>query len=512
MKKLITLAATVLAFTSCNAPKEDSKAEAKAEAEKPETISVTDWTDRTELFMEYPPLVAGQNARFAVHFTAMGTLFKAVKSGSVNVVLEGDSGKQTFSTDAPSRPGIFGVDVKPARAGKYSMTVQLRSAGLNDSHSLVEVAVYPDQASAAGYQPPKPQEETIAFLKEQQWSLDFATERVAEKSERDNFVVAGLIQPRAGGQGEVTAPLDGRLVEAVAVPIGASVSRGQIIGRIAPPVSNPADRPALELARSEAQNSVQFATRDMQRAERLVSAGAAPARRLEEARYNEANAQTRLRAAEANLAQYEATRQAGTDSASRLFAVRAPISGTVIESKAISGANVRAGDTLLRIVDTTTVYVTANVPEGDLPRLRQITGAELVTSDGQTLPVGRVVSTGRVVDPESRSVSVIYQVNNPNHRLAVGQAVSVRLFTSGSTVAATVPESALVDDAGRPVVFVQLGGEAFARRPVKLGPQQSGYVQVLEGVKPGERVVTKGAYLIRLSAMSSSIPAHGHVH
>ena len=75
-----------------------------------------------------------------------------------------------------------------------------------------------------------------------------------------------------------------------------------------------------------------------------------------------------------------------------------------------------------------------------------------------------------------------------------------------------VPESAIIDDAGRPVVFVQKGGETFLRRPVKLGVRNGGIVQVLEGVSPGDRVVTKGAYLIRLSTMSSAVPAHGHVH
>jgi multidrug efflux pump subunit AcrA (membrane-fusion protein) len=62
------------------------------------------------------------------------------------------------------------------------------------------------------------------------------------------------------------------------------------------------------------------------------------------------------------------------------------------------------------------------------------------------------------------------------------------------------------------VVFVQTGGETFERRPVTLGHQDGGFVEVLEGVKPGERVASRGAFLIRLAAMSSTVPAHGHVH
>ena len=65
---------------------------------------------------------------------------------------------------------------------------------------------------------------------------------------------------------------------------------------------------------------------------------------------------------------------------------------------------------------------------------------------------------------------------------------------------------------GRPVIFIQQAGETFLRRPVKLGIREGGLVQVLEGASPGERVVTRGAHLIRLSAMSSQVPSHGHVH
>ena len=80
-------------------------------------FDVTRWTDKTELFAEYPPLVVGQTSRFAIHLTDLRT-FKAVTSGQVEVQLQGGgAAPESFRVDGPSRPGIFGVDVKPARAG-----------------------------------------------------------------------------------------------------------------------------------------------------------------------------------------------------------------------------------------------------------------------------------------------------------------------------------------------------------------------------------------------------------
>ena len=132
--------------------------------------------------------------------------------------------------------------------------------------------------------------------------------------------------------------------------------------------------------------------------------------------------------------------------------------------------------------------------------------------DGQIRPAGRLVAIGRLVDSETRTVPVTYEVDNGDRRLAINQTVFLRLFLTPMGKAPVVPEAAIVDDAGRPVVFVQRGGETFLRRPVKLGIRNHGLVQVLEGVSVGDRVVTKGAYLIRLSTMSSAVPAHGHVH
>ena len=116
------------------------------------------------------------------------------------------------------------------------------------------------------------------------------------------------------------------------------------------------------------------------------------------------------------------------------------------------------------------------------------------------------------MDPESRRIPVIFDVANHDDLLRIGQSLSVRLGTGEAAERVSVPLSAVVDDGGRPVVFVQVAGESFQRRAVRTGPTERGYVQILEGVQPGERVVSKGAYSIRLAALSTQIPAHGHVH
>jgi cobalt-zinc-cadmium efflux system membrane fusion protein len=336
----------------------------------------------------------------------------------------------------------------------------------------------------------------------------------AEQTLRDNLRVAAETLPRTGGEAAVIAPIQGRLVVEKTFAIGTPVTKGAELASVVPPTSAVSDLPSLQLAEAEAKVMLEQAQRDRARAERLLALGAVPSRRAEEARSVEATAQARLQAAQTRLAQYDATRTAdGVETGVRRFLIRAPLSGILAESSAVSGANVEAGKILFRIVDIESLLVSGVVPESDFAKLRQLSGAEIEMPDtGQLRPANRLVAIGRLVDPATRTVPVTYEVDNRDQRLAVNQNVFLRLLLTPAERMPAIPESAIIDDAGRPVVFVQKGGETFLRRPVKLGVHNGGMVQVLEGVNPGDRVVTKGAYLIRLSTMSNSVPAHGHIH
>ncbi|MBI4460290.1 MAG: hypothetical protein HY648_09570, partial [Acidobacteria bacterium] len=175
-----------------------------------QTISVTRWSDRTELFMEYPTLVVGSQSRAAVHFTSIGS-FKPVSEGRVTIELKKDSQVvQSFEAEGPSSPGIFGVDLEPRQAGKYLLVVSLHAPNLEDSHELGEVTVYAKQEEVSATNS-APKEETIPFLKEQQWTLDFATEPAGEREMRESLRVAGEVRPRSGGEAEIAAPISGRI-------------------------------------------------------------------------------------------------------------------------------------------------------------------------------------------------------------------------------------------------------------------------------------------------------------
>jgi len=486
----------------------------QAEADEPEALSVTRWTGKTELFAEYPPLTVGQTSRFAIHLTRLDT-FKPLTQGHVEVHLRGGSGSpEVFRVEAPSRPGIFGVDVKPAHAGKRELLITLRAAGLNDDHQVGEVDVHATVAAArAAIQSGAGEDPGISFLKEQQWVLDFGTAVVREAPVRESIRIAARLEARPGGAADVVAPIDGRLVRVVDVPVGTAVSRGQELARLLPPPAVPGDLPQLQRARAEAQSAIALAVRDRERAERLTAAGAAPGKRLDEARSVEEQARARLTAADASLEQYNAARAGSTASAAGLFIVRAPVGGVIAQREAATGANVAAGTILFRVVDASQVHVVGQVPETDAHRARSATAAEFeVPGIEGRVPAGRLAGVGKVLDPQSRTLPITFAFDNRALRLPVGQSVFLHLLMNATAPRPVVPAAAVVDDGGRPIVFVQREGETFERRAVTLGARAGDLIQIAQGIKPGERVVTKGAYLVRLASLSTSVPAHGHVH
>ncbi len=508
MRILYVLLVSLLAL-SCSRPAPQPAAAAEPEREP---IAVTRWTNRTELFFEYPPLVAGAVSRFAIHVTRLDN-FRAVREGEVRVLLHYDGQPaQTFRVDGPSRPGIFGVDVKPARAGSARLAIAFAGEGLTDEYDLGPVAVAASVEALEAVE--EGGDDAITFLKEQQWTLDFATALVVAKPLATSLRVPAEVEARSGGLAEVAAPFAGRLEVPGPLTIGARVEAGQVLAQLRLPVSNPQDLPGLELARREAAVLLEYARKDLARAQRLVESGAVAAKRLEEATAAHSTAAARLEAAEARLAQFESSRTAVTSGAvSSHFALRAPIAGILSAVHAPNGANVTAGQAVFSIVDVNTVYIAAIVPEAEFPRMRELAGAELEIP-GQETPrrLAQLVNLGRIVDPASRTFPVIYQFDNRDRHIALNQTVYVRLLFGAAAAAPTVAESALVDDGGQPVVFVQLGGESFARRPVQLGQRAGGEVQILSGLAAGERVVTTGAHLIRLASLSTQVPAHGHVH
>jgi hypothetical protein len=117
-----------------------------------------------------------------------------------------------------------------------------------------------------------------------------------------------------------------------------------------------------------------------------------------------------------------------------------------------------------------------------------------------------------VVDPATGALPIQFDVANSNGQLLIGQSGTAVLFGRDGVRMAAVPKAAVLFEAGRPYLFVQIGGERFARRYIEIGVTEGDLVGVKSGVAPGDRVVTRGAYEVQLASAAKGLPAEGHVH
>jgi cobalt-zinc-cadmium efflux system membrane fusion protein len=510
---LTTALLASMGLTGCAPPRGAGESAQAGEA----ALEVTHWTDKTELFMEYPPLVAGQMALYAVHLTRLSD-FSPMTAGRPRIEFTPESGgtPAVLQGNPPSRPGVFRIEGPSPPAGRYAWALIIEAPELSDRHELGTITVFPDrQAAVVGAVPRRSDPTGITYRKESQWSNGLATVPVREAELRSSIRAPATVRPLPGGEAVVAAPAAGRFMADVLLPVGTRVHAGQLLGRLEPRHGGGPDRATLEADVMEARVAVDAARVELERAERLLAEQAVPARRVEDARRSLAVAEARLRAAEARLAQRdEALLTGGGAAAGDTFALRAPITGRIADVMATLGASYAEGAPLFRIVRTDRLELEVQVPAPDVALARLATGLALEipgTAKPLELRPHHVHDSG-VIDHATHALAVQMEVVNPGERLLVGQAATAVLSTSTRRRMPAVPSAAVLMEAGRPYVFVQVGGERFVRRFVEMAARDGDLVGIASGVAPGERVVTRGADDIQLAAAAGGLPAEGHVH
>ncbi len=461
------------------------------------SVVVSQWNESTELFLEYPHLVAGQpTGNWAIHLTSMET-FEPIRSGSLVVnFLSAESVQASFPIEGVARDGIFLLDPVVATPGHYRVELALESPQARSTHVLPDVQVFASESDA-----PLAEEEEegggIAFLKEQQWQMPWAVTPAATGSILGTIAVPGEVVAPDGALVQVGAPVAGIALEEsnrTAPSVGQNVTRGQVLAVLAPTAQEGG------FARTVA--TVQRLEREVQRAEQLVEAGAIPRRRLEEARYD----------LEVARAEAEAMGASASDGPSRLQ-LTSPMTGVVATRSFIPGGRVEAGEPLFTIVDSGAAWLRLAVPAEIVSSvLEGASGRYRLEGSEEVRETGRLVSIGRIMDSQTRTVPVVFDVSATSDRFFYGQLAEGFVPLGGEASGIVIPNEAIIDDNGTDVAYVQTGGETFERRILALGPTDGTHTLVQAGITPGELIVVKGAYQVRLASMSGSEFAGAHAH
>ncbi len=368
----------------------------------------------------------------------------------------------------------------------------------------------------------------ITVPKESQLLFKISTQPIGEREIIGGLKVTGVVKAKPDAKAIISPPVSGRVFLRQGLTVGSAVGRGEQIGTVeqvlgAPEQANlEAQRVALRTAALEqqakkaehealaqqARTRLTQAQRELKRAQNLYDVGAAPKKRVEEAEtvvklteqeLVSAEKQARSAAEQARLAQEAVNRVAPV----RSFSLTSPVTGLISEMKITSGQNAEAGTELFSVVNLSSVFLEAQVFERNLDSVRESTRASYTAAgipnevfrigDGE----GQRLMIGQTVHPETRTVSVIYEVKNPMNKLRDGMFVEITVDITGKASVLSVPKSAVINEQGRTFVFVFLGGESFEKRAVVLGTEGQDFYEVKTGLKANERVVTEGVYQLR---------------
>ncbi len=204
----------------------------------------------------------------------------------------------------------------------------------------------------------------------------------------------------------------------------------------------------------------------------------------------------RLRALD--IPEDEIARLRKTGRSARRIAVVAPANGVVIDKPVQEGMRVDAGEALYKTADLSAIWLIAQVQEQDLGAIQpgERARASFVAFPGRTFE-GKVDFIYPTLSTETRTARVRIVLPNPDGALRAAMYANVEIDTAaGGAPVLSVPNSAVLDSGTRQVVLVAAGEGRFEPRPVRLGVHGDDWVQILDGIKPGERVVTGANFLI----------------
>lgn len=460
------------------------------------TVQYTVWSEKTELFVEFKPLVVGQLSRFTAHFTQLkGHTPYTTGTVTVSLVLKGKGIRSTVK--APEQTGIFTPALQPETAGSYQLIFDIQSDQGNDRLMIENIPVYSDETAAKKARVQK--EAAIVFLKEQAWKMDFQTVQAMKTEMYEIIPTSGTWKVAPTDFKSLVAPANGIIEFNGSLTEGSRVQKGTTLLYV---YGGGLTDHNLKNELTKARADFEQTQKALDRKKALRKSGI-----ISLAEYEQAERAFRIAATN-----YETIQQGFSKKGKALIA---PFDGYLKTVLVRNGDYATEGQLLLTLSKAANSLLESRIPANWYTQLDAIQNiwyqpSENTWSDLKSTG-GMVLSTGKQVSATQPMLAIFAQVNEPVQR-PTGSFSAVQIAIGTPELQVAVPRSALLEHYGAYSVIVQVSGEGFERRPVKVGQNNGKLVAITEGLQAGERVVSQGAFQIKMASLSGSVPAHGHAH
>lgn len=320
-----------------------------------------------------------------------------------------------------------------------------------------------------------------------------AVEPVVDGGLRSEILAAGTVAAQPNSEAIILTRAAGN-ISRINRQLGDTVKAGEALAQV-----ESMEAASMAADRAVANAKAELARKNFTREESLFEQGVTPRADFEAAQSSLAVANSEAQRANA------VARAAQVANDGKSVAVISPIAGRITAQAATLGGFVQQQTELFRVAGSGTAQVEAAVASGDISRVAAGDAATILTASGNPVPA-KVRTVTPTVNGATRAATVVVTPDSADAGLIVGEGVQVRLHVKNAGAAGTaglvVPEDAVQSIEGRDVVFVRTR-DGFRIQPVLVGPRSGGSAQIVSGIKAGEQVATRNAFLVKADMIKS---------
>lgn len=502
MKQVIVYLLTLVFAVGCNQVKTENDDHDHDHNTEQVKLKITEYTNQLELFAEADPFVKGNSTEILAHFTTLPD-FDPLKDATITASLIIGKNGIRQKINEPERPGIYRFVLKPGFNGSGELIFDIKTK--EGKYQLkTKVVVYSDLHTAEHSAEKKQLRvvNAINFTKEQSWKIDFAT--VYPKKEKFGTVIKTTAQivPEQTSETIITAKTNGIVKLNDHILPGQNLKMGKALLVIS---GKGLANENMEVQFLEARNNYEAAKNNYDRKLALSKNQIVSEQEVEDAKVAFENAKAVYNNLKDNFNEHGQL-------------VSAPRNGVVKHVHVVNGQYVEAGDPLFSLVNKNKLLLKAQVQQKNYPLLNAISSFNIKTPTGNKLYTrenlnGMLLSYGKNIDEDAGYlIPVSFQIDRKKDLLP-GSFVDIYIKTKSEMESLIVPNKALVEEYGNYFVLVQLNPEMFEKREVKIGLSDGLFTEIVSGLKETERIVSKGAVIVKLAAVPNSLDPHaGHVH
>ncbi|MFC2100258.1 efflux RND transporter periplasmic adaptor subunit [Bacteroidota bacterium] len=489
----------MMIFNNCNTSHKDADTEAHLHEDL--NYSFTSYSSHFELFAEISPLIKDDSSEVVAHFTFLND-YKPVMSGRLTAILKIGELITKKVLNEPTRPGIFIFNIKPKKAGHAQLDLIINTAEHTDTFTLhIDVNLSHDDLHAHEKDHSAHESEGIVFLKEQAWETDFAIYKAIFKNYAETIPAFGELLETSGSEYQVIAKHSGIVYFE--------------IDHLVPGIElNPHDNIMIissanllhdnfEVTFDKTKMDLEKARQEYERAYSLY----------QDQIISQKVYLTAKNEYEKIQKDFELLKDHFKPGGHHIHIKK---KGYLKQIHVDEGQYVDIGQLLLSISNKQRMMLKAEIPLKYKSGLNKDISANFKSSDGKEVYRladlnGRLISISQSMSKGSSLIPVFFEFDNPGN-LYPGTFAEVFISKPSKKEKLIVPSNALIENQEMFYLIIQLEGELYEKREVKVGGNDGYMAEIISGLNAGEYVVTKGAYRVYLSSMSSELPEHAHVH